>query len=259
MLGPHQGSRHRVASCCHPNSLSLGSGESARKTVVLSIKVVRKGTPNPASVKRSTHVLTASKNGDGSMAIPYTMVVSTVGWRSCTMGAIGPTCPVNPLSQPACCRESQSSDGERKRCRDSGHIVVWCNSQDLAETLPHACIMALRECFSEDKPYTSTNSSPSWKRTSTAATKLPVQLECVGTILNVLPTFVPGNPTGTPRILTPCCHLGNDVSHDNGLKFQSAGCTGEDVHPRKWNSTSVPHLGLPVMHRDLRVVQQILL
>ena len=40
------------------------------------------------------------------------------------------------------------------RCRDSGHIVVWCNSQDLAETLPHACIVAVRECFREVRPYT---------------------------------------------------------------------------------------------------------
>ena len=102
---------------------------------------VQEGTPNPASVKCSTHVLTASKHGNGSLAIPCTMVV-------------GPTCPVSPLSRLACGKESQSSDGERKRCRDSGHIVVWCNSHGLAETLPHAGIMAMRECFREVRPHT---------------------------------------------------------------------------------------------------------
>ena len=142
--------------------------------------------------------------------------------------------------------------GVPKRC--SGHIVVWCDSQTLAETLPHTGIMTMRECFCE-VTHTSARSSPSWKRTSTAATMLPVdpppQLGCVGTESSVL---------SSKRCTNSGCPTGRRVpSPHNGFRFHSSSCSGEDVNPTRWNSSSVQHLSPPMMQRDLCMVLQFLL
>ena len=93
--------RRLVAFDCHPRLGSLGSGASVRTAVVFSRKTLQDETSNPASNNHATQILTTLKHGAGSLASPCTMVSATVGWRVHHGKAIGPTCPMRPLLDPA--------------------------------------------------------------------------------------------------------------------------------------------------------------
>ena len=72
----------------------------------------------------------------------------------------------------------------------TGNRLVWCDSQDLSQTLPHAGIMTMREGSREVR---SNTPQPIIRHTSAKTTKRPVdlpQLGCVQTESTVPPVFV---------------------------------------------------------------------
>ena len=113
--------------------------------------------------------------------------------------AISPTGPVSSLLDLlAAGSPSPPTENGSEAVTLATSFFFYCDSQNLAKTLPHAGIMTMRECFCEVRSHTPQPVSSSfwWKRTSTTAAMLPVDpplLGCVGTESSVLPFSVPGN------------------------------------------------------------------